>query len=342
MKRTWLLPLPLLLTGCQHLHSSPADTAKPAQQTVDQLLQDSIVRIGKEQDTLAQASGVHFDPVVPVPPSPASAPHATASAPVPPSGKPGPSLALPSPPASIVAMANITETGTPPASLPALVTQDGHNQPLATAVKAIIPAGWTSVLSQSAKGFHTRVNWRGGDQWPHVLDHLAGDYPLRIVIMWTSRQVTVDLREAKPQPALVKATTAAAAGPHNPFSNKAPATPVAPATSAPAKPSVVAAKPAPVPAPVPVQETWRAEAGQTLKDVLFTWSAKADCGNGRHWTVDWATDVNYSVDAPLSFTGSYRDALNGIFGLYLNASVPLYAGTSTPQCLLKVDNKPVR
>ncbi|AZT39707.1 hypothetical protein ELZ88_24605 (plasmid) [Salmonella enterica subsp. enterica serovar Karamoja] len=337
MKRTWLLPLPLLLTGCQHLHSTPTDTAKPAQQTVDQLLQDSIVRIGKEQDTLAQASGVHFDPVVPVPPSPVSAPHAPASAPVPPSGKPGPSLALPSPPASIVAMANITETGTPPASLPALVTRDGHNQPLATAVKAIIPADWNYVLSQRAKAFHTRVSWRGGDQWPHVLDHLAGDYPLHIVIMWASRQVTVDLREAKP---LAKATPAVAAGPHNPFSHSAstansPATPVA---SAPAKPPVVAAKPA----PVPVQETWRAEAGQTLKDVLFTWSAKADCGSGRHWTVDWATDVNYSVDAPLSFTGSYRDALNGIFGLYLNASVPLYAGTSTPQCLLKVDNKPVR
>ncbi|WP_183046802.1 toxin co-regulated pilus biosynthesis Q family protein [Salmonella enterica] len=333
MKRTWLLPLPLLLTGCQHLHSDSPDNAKSAQQTVDQLLQDSIVRIGKEQDTLAQASGVHFDPVVPVAPSRAGAPQSTAPAATLLPGTPGPSLALPSPPASIVTMANITSTGTPPASLPALVTKDGHNQPLATAIKTIIPADWTSVLSQRAKAFHTRVSWHGGDQWPHVLDHLAGDYPLHIVIMWASRQVTVDLREAKPQAAPVKATPAVATGPHNPFSGSESA------SASPATP-VVTAKPAP--AAVPVQETWRAEAGQTLKDVLFTWSAKADCGSGRHWTVDWATNTNYHIDAPLTFTGTYRDALNGIFYLYQGASVPLYAGTATPQCLLKVDDKPVR
>ncbi|EBW6765606.1 hypothetical protein DP806_16195 [Salmonella enterica subsp. enterica serovar Saintpaul] len=333
MKRTWLLPLPLLLTGCQHLHTDSPDNAKSAQQTVDQLLQDSIVRIGKEQDTLAQASGVHFDPVVPVAPSRAGAPQSTAPAATLLPGTPGPSLALPSPPASIVTMANITSTGTPPASLPALVTKDGHNQPLATAIKTIIPADWISVLSQSAKGFHTRVSWRGGDQWPHVLDHLAGDYPLHIVIMWASRQVTVDLREAKPQAAPVKATPAVATGPHNPFSGSESA------SASPATP-VVTAKTAP--APVAVQETWRAEAGQTLKDVLFTWSAKADCGSGRHWTVDWATNTNYHIDAPLTFTGTYRDALNGIFYLYQGASVPLYAGTATPQCLLKVDDKPVR
>ncbi|WP_049034246.1 toxin co-regulated pilus biosynthesis Q family protein [Klebsiella aerogenes] len=340
MKKTWLLPLPLLLSGCQHLHSDTPESTKSAQQTVDQLLQDSIVRIGKEQDTLAQACGVHFDPMVPVAPSPASAPRTTASASVVPSGKAGPSLPLPSPPASIVTMANITSTGTPPASLPALVTRDGHNQPLATALKAIIPADWTSVLSQRAKAFHTRVSWRGGDQWPHVLDHLAGDYPLHIVIMWASRQVTVDLREAKPQAAPVKATPAVTSGPHNPFSGSAASPATAKVTTAPSPAATV--KPAPVPAPLPVQETWRAEAGQTLKDVLFTWSAKADCGNGRHWTVDWATKTNYHIDAPLTFTGSYRDALNGIFYLYQGASVPLYAGTATPQCLLRVDDKPVR
>ncbi|EDZ9093335.1 hypothetical protein C3N30_14075 [Salmonella enterica] len=317
MIKYWILPFPCLLAGCQHLHNTPTDNQPPAQQVVDKLLLENIGRVQLAQNNLAQASGVHFEPVVPAPPS----------------GKLGPSLALPSPPASIMVLGHITETGTPPPALPALVTRDGHNQPLATAVKSIIPADWTFVLSQRAKGFHTRVSWRGGDQWPHVLDHLADDYPLRIVMMWTSRQVTVDLQEAKPQTAPVNATPAVTAGPHNPFSGSASA------TTTPAKPSVVAAKPTPV--PVPIQETWRAETGQTLKDVLFTWSAKADCGTGRHWTVDWATDVNYRIDAPLMFTGSYRDALNGIFGLYQGASIPLYAGTATAQCLLKVDRSPV-
>ncbi|ECE0486446.1 hypothetical protein KX75_19940 [Salmonella enterica subsp. enterica] len=338
MTKYWMLPLPLMLTGCQHLHSATTDSQPPAQQVVDQLLQQNIARVQMAQDNLAQASGVHFDPVVPVAPAPAGASQTTAPAAALLSGTPGPSLALPSPPASIVTMANITSTGTPPVSLPALVTKDGHNQPLGTAVRAIIPADWTTVLSQSAKGFQTRVSWRGGDQWPHVLDRLAGDYPLHIVIMWASRQVTVDLREAKPQAAPVKATPAVATGPHNPFSGSASSPATAKVTIVPS-PAVVV-KPAPV--PVPVKETWRAEAGQTLKDVLFTWSAKADCGNGRHWTVDWATKTNYHIDAPLTFTGSYRDALNGIFYLYQGASVPLYAGTATPQCLLKVDDKPVR
>ena len=331
MKTTWFFPLPLLLTGCQLLQSNPTDTAKPAQQTVDQLLQDSIVRIGREQDTLAQASGVHFDPVVPVAPA---RPVAVAT----PATKTSPaavSLPLPSPPRNITGLAHLHDTGTPD-TLPVLVSRDGKRQKLEAALKAIVPAGWTTVLSADIRQhFTTKVSWQSGDQWPHTLDKLAGEYHLTITVMWASKQVTV----ARPAAGAAAVTTTKSAS--------APLFSHAKAAAAPLQTPAKAPTPASAKTPVPVKSSpaaatvWKADTGQTLKDVLFVWSAAADC-HGKHWTVDWVTETNYRIDAPLQFTGDYKEALNSIFGLYMNANVPLYAGTSTPQCLLKVDDKPVR
>ncbi|EKK2897084.1 TcpQ domain-containing protein, partial [Escherichia coli] len=50
--------------------------------------------------------------------------------------------------------------------------------------------------------------------------------------------------------------------------------------------------------------------------------------------------VNYSIDAPLVFTGSFRQALEQLFALYTPAEKPLYARTSTAQCLLRVTDRP--
>ncbi|RYF56679.1 MAG: pilus assembly protein PilL, partial [Cytophagaceae bacterium] len=69
---------------------------------------------------------------------------------------------------------------------------------------------------------------------------------------------------------------------------------------------------------------------------------KCTGGQSGNWSVAWLTDVNYRIDAPLSFSGSFKDALNGVFRLYTTAAVPLYAGISASQCLLKVDAKEVR
>ncbi|EHK8785587.1 TcpQ domain-containing protein, partial [Salmonella enterica subsp. enterica serovar Bardo] len=41
----------------------------------------------------------------------------------------------------------------------------------------------------------------------------------------------------------------------------------------------------------------------------------------------WNTTVNYRIDAPLSFSGSFRQAVNDLFILYGTASTPLYAAT---------------
>lgn len=95
---------------------------------------------------------------------------------------------------------------------------------------------------------------------------------------------------------------------------------------------------------VPSPKIWLAIQGSTLKDTLYSWAAEEKCTGGLtgNWSVAWLTDVNYRIDAPLSFSGSFKDALNGVFRLYATATVPLYAGISTSQCLLKVDAKEVR
>ncbi|MGK3687104.1 TcpQ domain-containing protein, partial [Escherichia coli] len=46
------------------------------------------------------------------------------------------------------------------------------------------------------------------------------------------------------------------------------------------------------------------------------------CPHGT-WTLRWETPVNYSIDAPLVFTGSFRQALEQLFALYTPAESPL-------------------
>lgn len=86
---------------------------------------------------------------------------------------------------------------------------------------------------------------------------------------------------------------------------------------------------------------WVMTTGSTLKDSLMIWAAEETCTlpTGGHWTVQWLTPVNYRIDAPLVFKGRFMDALNDVFRLYLNASVPLYAGTRLEQCQVVVSDK---
>ncbi|MFJ3459451.1 toxin co-regulated pilus biosynthesis Q family protein [Scandinavium goeteborgense] len=213
--------------------------------------------------------------------------------------------------------------------------------PLNVAMFTVIPPGWTYTLSNRVKqSFRTHVNWYGNTTWPHVLDQLAGHYHLTMTIMWASHQVLVDLQGQLSESVCTPAAKAPVSpSPRNPFST----TTSAAATTTPSVPKAPPVLISPVihtPPPVPTR-VWRAETGQTLKDVIYAWAATADCHSG-HWSVQWVTPVNYRIDAPLSFTGTWKSALTGIFSLYEKAATPLYAGTSTPQCLVTVDDKPPR
>ncbi len=86
---------------------------------------------------------------------------------------------------------------------------------------------------------------------------------------------------------------------------------------------------------------WKAAAGITLQESLTAWAEKADCPNGGHWVVIWQTPVDYLVEAPLTFRGSFESALDQVFDLYRPAEKRLYAEASRAQCLVSVTGRPV-
>ncbi|AJI85229.1 toxin co-regulated pilus biosynthesis Q family protein (plasmid) [Yersinia frederiksenii Y225] len=107
---------------------------------------------------------------------------------------------------------------------------------------------------------------------------------------------------------------------------------------------VVAIKAANIPVPMikaPVQQHWSIERGTNLKDGVVSWAAKEPCNvaGAANWSVIWDTQIIYRVDAPLNFTGTFKDALNSLFILYGAADTPLYAGTKTSQCIVMVSDK---
>ncbi len=81
-------------------------------------------------------------------------------------------------------------------------------------------------------------------------------------------------------------------------------------SQAPMKPEP-AAKPVATIAP---QQTWNAPVGSTLRQSVEDWAKRAG------WQVIWVPeDLDYPIEAPLSFTGSFSSAVRQIFPLYDNA-----------------------
>ncbi|WP_117140435.1 PFGI-1 class ICE element type IV pilus protein PilL2 [Pseudomonas amygdali] len=85
---------------------------------------------------------------------------------------------------------------------------------------------------------------------------------------------------------------------------------IATTSQAPSKPEP-AAKPVATVAP---QQTWNAPVGSTLRQSVEDWAKRAG------WQVIWVPeDLDYPIEAPLSFTGSFSSAVRQIFPLYDNA-----------------------
>lgn len=85
-------------------------------------------------------------------------------------------------------------------------------------------------------------------------------------------------------------------------------------------PAVVApiAKPIkPVPPPPPPKPIWEARQGESLQQVIERWSQTAS------YKVDWlAVGLDYPIDAPLRFQGTFEEAVLSIFQLYEKAERP--------------------
>ncbi|PAU63305.1 pilus assembly protein PilL [Pseudomonas sp. PIC25] len=98
-----------------------------------------------------------------------------------------------------------------------------------------------------------------------------------------------------------------------------------------AKPSVATVMPAPRPLP----QVWTAEPGSTLRDSVEAWAKRAN------WHVIWRADgLDYPIEAPLRFEGTFQDAIGQVFPLYDKAPRPFYVNVSPPsQRLIEVVEK---
>ncbi|SMF20397.1 MULTISPECIES: TcpQ domain-containing protein [unclassified Pseudomonas] len=113
-------------------------------------------------------------------------------------------------------------------------------------------------------------------------------------------------------------------------SNKsaAAATPATPAIAAPitVTPAIAATA-----ATKPLAQIWTASTGSSLRQTVEGWAEKA------HWRLIWQTDdLDYPIDAPLRFEGSFEEAIREIFPLYDSAPRSFVVDGSSSQMLIYI------
>lgn len=90
--------------------------------------------------------------------------------------------------------------------------------------------------------------------------------------------------------------------------------------------------PAPIPRPLP--QIWAAETGSTLRQSVEAWAKKAN------WTLIWSQDdLDYPIQAPLRFEGSFEEAIKQLFPLYDTAPRSFVVDGSDSQRVLHVDER---
>ncbi|EPB6916718.1 TcpQ domain-containing protein [Pseudomonas aeruginosa] len=123
----------------------------------------------------------------------------------------------------------------------------------------------------------------------------------------------------------------AASAPIEPPASAVKSTPPTPATVASAPPVKVLT---PAEPSRQLTQSWSAETGSTLRDTLEAWAKRA------RWTVRWEPqDLNYPIEAPLTFHGSFEDAVSELFPLYDAAERPFLVNASRPQSLIIIKER---
>lgn len=88
--------------------------------------------------------------------------------------------------------------------------------------------------------------------------------------------------------------------------------------------------------PKPLAQTWAAATGSTLRQTVEGWAATAN------WRLIWKVDdLDYPIDAPLRFEGSFQEAIKQIFPLYDAAPRSFVVDGSSSQRLIYIaERKP--
>lgn len=345
-ERAGLFPV-LLLTGCAQ---QSVVTGPPSGSVVDSMLSRSAADISAMQYRIHQ-SGPSAQRPGPPKASVTAAPAAAKTAAL----LPAVSAAARKAPAGL--------TGAGPSD--GFVRQGGAAPTLRAALRSIVPPGQTVVFDKTVSADAPELwQWAGNDRWPYVADKLLAPHGLKATVNAATRTVTIEpaqhgqTQKAAPAGASLsvpankpaKAASPGAVRPvplpttgRNPFrgSQAAPVRPGA-AGEVPAPKQAIPAAPV-MPVRVVQIRHWRIEPGNTVKDWLYSQATNETCSAPgiKNWTVAWLTPVNYRVDGPLEFSGSFREMLNQLFTLYGAAKVPLYAATHAAQCVLQVDDKEV-
>lgn len=198
--------------------------------------------------------------------------------------------------------------------------------PLTVALQQILPQGYGYTLGDGVNPGQL-VSWRGGRPWNVVLNDVLGQSGLSYNL--NDKLVMINGMGAAP--------TVVAGVPGQPYAAPVPVAPpyAAPyAAPVPVAPPVMAQQPVPVaiappmmevpvavpqglPQPEPLQienppvfvpQVWEARPGQTLRQLLQEWSARAGV------ELNWAAEYDYPVMASLNMTGTFEEAVRVLLG----------------------------
>ncbi|HIE1431016.1 TPA: TcpQ domain-containing protein [Pseudomonas aeruginosa] len=167
--------------------------------------------------------------------------------------------------------------------------------------------------------------------------------PVVVASVPTPAPITTNPAPSKKPESITVLPPAAPAKDGPPSSPPAASAPIKPPASAvkstPPTPATVASAP-PVKVLTPAEpsrqltQSWSAETGSTLRDTLEAWAKRA------RWTVRWEPqDLNYPIEAPLTFHGSFEDAVSELFPLYDAAERPFLVNASRPQSLIIIKER---
>lgn len=224
------------------------------------------------------------------------------------------------------------------------------NVPLAVALRQVLPSEYGFSVDQNVS-LGTQVSWQGGAPWRDVLNKMlepAGlaaqekDQLIEIVSMRgaapaapageeklsaafdaadVARPAPLQAAAAVPAPVIEPAATPAPVVPKSMGYLKAPASvPSAPEKAHAAPLSVLAAPSAPAPLSLlgstdsPVVDSWTANRGDTLHDVLKDWAKRANI------ELTWQAEYDYPLQASVAFGGSFEEAVRALLAGFENAT----------------------
>lgn len=168
-------------------------------------------------------------------------------------------------------------------------------------VAEMAPRGWQIDISPALDGYSRNAySWNDQGPWTQVLSRFLTDKKIHGLIVWPESRITLGQK---------------------------PAEAIALQTQNQLIPSVAI-------------NQWQSVPGQTLRQTITAWSAKAPCSEAPGWVVIWDSQSDYQIDSPLSFSGSFESLLSQVFDLYKNAEKPLFAQANRTQCVIYVSDQP--